>query len=217
MKRKMSIISNGLILNPDGLYLNADKIAGFKGLEIRYTGDIRLSCSWCNKMHEIERTNNLKTGFILGADNKSKKIITFSINPDPNLRVMYANNLPSNGKLFGIKRYNKKKFSIISAKIVDQSETLHNVTMQTNSNHFRYNNAEWGSLTTGSKNWEDINNDDIPIIPKIGIKSAKNKTGWELLRYDITTNEPKLNKKKYKSSKASRKKMNKPISKKGGY
>ena len=209
MKNKVSTITEGLILSSKGLYINPDKINSFKGFQIEYVGDIRISCSWCNKMHEIEK-DNLKTGFLMAANNISKTIIIFSINPNPDARIMLIDNLPFGNKLFGIKQYTDEKFRIKKISYVDSLDQLHRVTIKREGQNFKANQSTWNTLVEGSKDWKDIKQEDTPIITK-KLSTAKYITGWQVIKKLDTPKSiqrPRV---------VSNVEINKPVTKKGGY
>ena len=178
-------VSEGIILNNEGVSLNPDKIQTFKGFEIDFTGDIVISCSWCNKMHELLKST-LRTGFFLAASNTTKKIVVFSINPAPNLRHLNIEQLPGNGHLFGYQKYNNTSFSIRNANFIDLEGGSYKVTPKIESAFYSGNESIWdGELS--SRDWDDMSLGDQPRV-KNRRTLINNPTGWEIKGFNKTLN-----------------------------
>jgi hypothetical protein len=210
-----NIINDGITIDNNDVLINVDKVQMFRGIEIHYKGDIKISCAWCNRINDTERIavsknswSKSKGGFVLGADNTSGKIIIFSLNPDKNSRIMNVNNL-QNGKLFSFTNYGKEKFEIEKAILADESDEYKILYPTRNGLIYKYNKSNWSDLKEGSPDWQDLVDKDEYIENNIEI--GRIKTGWELNERK-SSHPKKINPRKVTSTK-----MNNNRSSGGGY
>ena len=202
-----NIIRDGLIVNSDGVFLNTEKIQYFKGIEINYSGNISISCSWCNKIDDMAKIVKskgawvgAKSGFVLAANNKTGKIIIFSVNNSKEKRMMQVGQMKNSAKLFDFALNGKysasNRFSIRSAILVDDSDERKFLYPKYQSEHFRSNDSTWDTLAEGSSTWSEYNKEiqQSSNAPNISRKNVN--TDWEIT--NIKSTPISINRKKIK-------------------
>ena len=81
-------ILESIYIETDKVKIDTDKVQSLQGIHIKYSGDIKINCNWCSRMHEFDingkyigRETN-RDLWVLIASNISKQIIIFSMDRD---------------------------------------------------------------------------------------------------------------------------------------
>tara|TARA_R100000700_G_C3169149_1_gene143939 strand:- start:336 stop:1085 length:750 start_codon:yes stop_codon:yes gene_type:complete len=173
------LIKDAIYVQGNSVFIDSEKVQSFQGLQIDYSGDISIGCSWATSFFDftiMDNEVNRKTDWILCANNQSGVALFFGVSRDPSKRIMDISNLPNGGELFTFNEINGS-FTINNALagLGDFSSRLGIRRDRTNTFKFGGLHDRW---TNTKENWGDLGDGIVNVDNSNKIKSRL--TGFEV-------------------------------------